>query len=58
MNIQKKNIPKLKDPFKNLKGCMNHLKGKYTSVELQHEAMKLWIKKFNSQEKKYKKKSH
>jgi len=27
-----------------LTGCLSHLKGKYTSVELQHEAMKLWAK--------------
>ena len=38
-------LPKLQDPFKKLRGCMKHLKGKYTSVELQHEAKQLWIKK-------------
>ena len=34
-----------RDPLKSLYGAMKHLRGKYTSVELQHEAMKLWAKK-------------
>lgn len=37
-------LPKVKDPFKLVEGIFSHLKGKYTSVELQHEAIKLWIK--------------
>lgn len=42
---EEKPLPKLKDPFKNIRGCMKELKGKYTSVELQHEAKNLWPKK-------------
>ena len=37
-------LPKVKDPIKLIEGVLSHLKGKYTSVELQHEASKLWIK--------------
>ncbi len=44
VNEQDKTLPKPKDLFKSLKGCMKNLKGKYTSVELQHEAVKLWAK--------------
>ena len=40
-----KQLPKFKDPIKKIEGMMKHLKGKYTSVELQHEATKLWAKK-------------
>ncbi|MBS3150153.1 hypothetical protein J4455_05725 [Candidatus Woesearchaeota archaeon] len=40
-------LPKFKDPVKKIVGMMHHLKGKYTSVELQHEATKLWAKKKN-----------
>jgi len=38
-------IPKVEDPIKEITGMMHHLRGKYTSVELQHEATKLWAKK-------------
>jgi len=38
------NLPKIKDSIKAIRGAMKHLRGKYTSVELQHEAMKLWAK--------------
>ncbi|MBI4918318.1 hypothetical protein HY837_00170 [archaeon] len=37
-------LPKVKDPIKLIDGILSHLKGKYTSVELQHEALKLWAK--------------
>jgi len=37
-------LPRVKDPIKLIEGIMSHLRGKYTSVELQHEAKKLWIK--------------
>ena len=30
------------DPVKLIEGMLYHLKGKKTSVELQHEAMKIW----------------
>ena len=35
-------IPRVKTPIKKIRGILSHLKGKYTSVELQHEAMELW----------------
>ena len=41
---QSTKIPKVDDPFKLVRGILSHLKGKYTSVELQHEAVKLWTK--------------
>lgn len=31
-----------KDPFRHIEGMLSHLRGKKTSVELQHEAMKIW----------------
>lgn len=34
----------IENPLSKLKGVLKHLKGKYTSVELQHEAVKLWAK--------------
>jgi hypothetical protein len=40
-------IPKVKDPFKLVEGILSHLKGKKTSVELQHEAKKLWTKQYS-----------
>lgn len=39
-------IPKVEDPFGLVRGMLKHLKGKTTSVELQHEATKLWAKKY------------
>ena len=45
VKTEERTLPKVKDPFKNLRGCMKHLKGKYTSVQLQHEAKQLWLKK-------------
>jgi len=46
--MRKKNsnkIPKVKDPFRLIEGILIHLKGKKTSVQLQHEANDLWVKK-------------
>ncbi len=36
-------LPRVKDPIKLIEGKLSHLKGKYTSVELRHEASKLWV---------------
>ena len=44
---QSTKIPKVDDPFKLVRGILSHLKGKTTSVELQHEAVKLWAKKYS-----------
>ncbi|MBS3097023.1 hypothetical protein J4480_06325 [Candidatus Woesearchaeota archaeon] len=44
---QSTKIPKVDDPFKLVRGILSHLKGKTTSVELQHEAMDLWVKKYS-----------
>ena len=46
MNQQPTRVPKVKDPFKLVRGMLKDLKGKTTSVELQHEAVKLWAKKY------------
>ena len=46
MNQQPTRVPKVKDPFKLVRGMLKDLKGKPTSVELQHEAVKLWAKKY------------
>ena len=43
---QSTKIPKVDDPFKLVEGMLGHLKGKKTSVQLQHEATKLWAKKY------------
>lgn len=43
---QSTKIPKVDDPFRLVEGMLSHLKGKTTSVELQHEATKLWAKKY------------
>ena len=43
---QSSKIPKVDDPFKLVEGMLSHLKGKKTSVQLQHEATKLWAKKY------------
>ena len=39
-------IPKVDDPFKLVMGMLKHLRDKKTSVELQHEASKIWVKKY------------
>jgi len=43
---QSRKVPKVEDPFKLVEGMLSHLRGKTTSVELQHEAVKLWAKKY------------
>ena len=43
---QSNEIPKVEDPFKLVRGMLKHLKGKKTSVQLQHEAKYLWAKKY------------
>ena len=43
---QSSKVPKVEDPFKLVEGMLGHLRGKTTSVELQHEATKLWAKKY------------
>ncbi len=43
---QSTKIPKVDDPFKLVEGILGHLKGKKTSVQLQHEAKDLWAKKY------------
>ena len=35
-------LPKVDDPFKLVRGMLKHLRGKKTSVQLQHEARYLW----------------
>ena len=46
MQQQSTRVPKVKDPFKLVRGMLSDLKGKTTSVELQHEATKIWAKKY------------
>ena len=46
VNQQSSKVPKVEDPFKIARGVLKHLKGKKTSVQLQHEASKLWMKKY------------
>jgi hypothetical protein len=43
---QSTRVPKVDDPFRLVRGMLKELKGKTTSVELQHEAVKLWAKKY------------
>ncbi len=40
---QNQGLQKIKDPFTLIEGILSHMKGKYTSVQLQHEAAKLWV---------------
>ena len=44
---QSHKVPKVEDPFKLVEGILGHLKGKKTSVQLQHEAKDLWAKKYS-----------
>lgn len=46
MSQQSTMVPKVKEPFKLVRGMLKDLKGKTTSVELQYEAVKLWAKKY------------
>ena len=43
---QSTKLPKVDDPFKLVRGMLKDLRGKTTSVELQHEATKIWAKKY------------
>lgn len=43
---QSTKVPKVEDPFKLVEGILGNLRGKKNSVELQHEATKLWAKKY------------
>ena len=38
-------MPEIENPLKLIEGGLSHLRGKYTSVQLQHESNKLWVKK-------------
>jgi hypothetical protein len=38
-------LKEIKDPLKLIEGGLSHLRGKFTSVELQHEATKIWPKR-------------
>ncbi len=44
---QSTEIPKAEHPFKLIRGILRHLKGKKTSVQLQHEAKELWVKRYS-----------
>ena len=46
-DFRSNSIPMVDDPFKLVEGILSHLKGKKTSVQLQHEAMDLWAKKYS-----------
>lgn len=41
---EERRLPRVEDPVSLIDGILSHLRGKYTSVELQHEAVKLWLK--------------
>ena len=41
----KQDRPEVEDPLKLIEGKLSHLRGKYTSVKLQHEMKKLWLKR-------------
>ncbi|MDI6721209.1 MAG: hypothetical protein QMD85_02370 [Candidatus Aenigmarchaeota archaeon] len=42
---RRKPLKRTENPIKLVKGMMSEYRGKYTSVELQHEATKIWTKK-------------
>ncbi|MBS3074815.1 hypothetical protein J4447_05195 [Candidatus Pacearchaeota archaeon] len=42
--VKEKPAKKIKDPVELMEGLLVELRGKKTSVELQHEARKLWSK--------------
>jgi len=44
IELEDRELPKIKDPIEAISGIMKKLRGKYTSVELQHEASQLWAK--------------
>lgn len=41
---KKIDLARVKDPVKRIEGLLKHLRGKYTSVELQHQTKELWAK--------------
>lgn len=41
----KRPIKEVDNPIELIKGIMSKYRGRYTSVELQHEATKIWAKK-------------
>ncbi len=41
----KRPVKEVENPVKLIKGMLSKYRGKYTSVELQHEATKIWAKK-------------
>lgn len=41
----RKPVKKVDEPIKLIEGVLSKYRGKYTSVELQHEASKIWAKK-------------
>lgn len=43
INSKEKNLSKVKDPIKSIRGIMKKLRGKYNSVELQHDNS-VWLK--------------
>ena len=45
IEMENRDLPKIERPIKNIRGIMKNLKGRYTSVELQHETSKLWTYK-------------
>ena len=44
MKSEEKILPSIEDPIKLIRGILRSEKGKKSSVELQHEATKLWLK--------------
>lgn len=41
---EQQGLPTVKDPFRLMRGILKQYRGTITSVELQHEARKLWVK--------------
>ena len=44
VKMQSDEVPRVEKPIALIDGMLSHLRGKYTSVELQHEARELWGK--------------
>lgn len=42
---EKPHTTRIQNPIKLIEGSLSHLKGKKTSVQLQHEAMKIWAER-------------
>ncbi len=46
ISMNKQNgVKEIENPVKLVEGMLSSFKGKYTSIQLQHEAKNLWIKK-------------